>query len=66
MIPADILWRTLARLREQREIIAIEREELHPDRHKDIVDVLNEVEQLLNTQINLLARVARRYGEPMH
>ncbi len=60
--PADVLWRVLARLREDRELVEKSREELHPERHKDVVDALHEVEQLLNTQINLLGRIQRRYG----
>ena len=64
MTPNEILAQLILRLRQERELVISSVEELHPERHKDAVDALHEVEQLLNTQINRLGRVQRRYGGP--
>jgi len=56
----DILWRILDRLQESKEIFASCLEGLHPERDKELVDAITEVEQLTQTQINICRRVERR------
>lgn len=53
----------LERLNESKGIVAASAEELHPVRHHDLIATLHEVEQLMQTQINLMNRVRRRYAK---
>jgi len=59
--PTDVIWQVSRRLQDDLETIANAVTELHPEKHKDIIDALHEVELLMHTQINILERLQRRY-----
>jgi hypothetical protein len=59
--PSDVIWQVSRRLHDDLEHVAGAMAELHPVKHKDIMDALHEVELLLRTQINILDRMQRRY-----
>lgn len=61
MTPQDVIWRVLERLRETQEMLVANVDELHPVRNRDLITTLYELEQLTNTQINLMNRMRRRY-----
>lgn len=63
MTPEDILWRILDRLQESKELFASSLEGLHPERDKELIDAITEIEQLTQTQINICRRAQRRLGE---
>lgn len=60
MQPEDILWRIIDRLQESKEMFAASLQGLHPDRDKELIDAITEVEQLTQTQINICRRAQRR------
>lgn len=60
MNPEDLLWRILERLEESKRIVGESLEELDPESDKELVDALSEVEQLTQTQINIVRRTQRR------
>jgi len=62
MRPEDILWRIHDRLQESKELFASCLEGLHPERDKELIDAITEIEQLTQTQINICRRVQRRLG----
>lgn len=62
MTPEDILWRILDRLQESKELFASSLEGLHPERDKELIDAITEIEQLTQTQINICRRAQRRLG----
>jgi hypothetical protein len=61
MTPQDVIWRVLERLHESKEVFAASAAALHPVHHQDLLSALQEVEQLTQTQINLMTRMRRRY-----
>lgn len=60
MNPSDVLWRVLERLEESRRIVAESLDGLDPEKEKELYDALLEVEQLTQTQINIVRRAQRR------
>ncbi|MFO7319958.1 MAG: hypothetical protein LOD85_06985 [Clostridia bacterium] len=56
----DLLWRILDRLQESKEMFAASLDGLDPEKDKELVDAILEVEQLTQTQINICRRVQRR------
>ena len=62
MTPQDIIWRSLERLRESKELFGESIALLHPRDHRDLIDGLRECERLVQTQIHILRRLERRYS----
>ncbi len=60
MNPTDVLWRVLERLEENRRTVAECLDGLDPENDKELYDALLEVEQLTQTQINIVRRAKRR------
>lgn len=60
MNPEDVLWRVLERLEENRRTVAECLDGLDPEKEKELYDALLEVEQLTQTQINIVRRAKRR------
>lgn len=56
----DLLWRILGRLQESKEMFTASLDGLDPEKDKELVDAILEVEQLTQTQINICRRVQRR------
>lgn len=60
MQPEDIIWRIIDRLQESKEMLAASLEGLHPEKDKELIDAITEVEQLTQTQLNICRRAQRR------
>jgi len=59
--PKDIIWRLLDRLADEKRLFEESYQLIDKEKNKDLQHAILECDQLLNTQINILRRMQKRY-----
>jgi UTP-glucose-1-phosphate uridylyltransferase len=59
--PKDIIWRLLDRLAEEKRLFEECYQLVDQEKNKDLGHAILECEQLINTQMNILRRMQKRY-----